>query len=364
MSRIRIKDLELSSAQSILATDGDGEAFYLAGSPGDVSILIYNVNAPMFLDLNLFASNGLSFSPSLTRFELGGLLVKHTAIDCDGYNFSLLDANDILFTANKFTATLSNQFNLSAITAVITTSTSISLTAPAYYLYPFTSATADTGFAGKVFFTDVNSKLKYGTITTQNVAESGNLYFTDTRARNAISEGFGIDYDSFTGVISLDTTYLETNYILNQDSVVQSATFNINGDVKAGSFKSMSNTSTFSPNSLTTAERDAVVDVNNGDIIFNSSVNSLQTYVSGNWENLSTVSGTFTDEDSFVVGDRDGINMDFALSYNFVIDSTKVYLNGVRLQREIDYSETGSNIITLNYPPIPTDVLVVDYIKE
>ena len=33
---------------------------------------------------------------------------------------------------------------------------------------------------------------------------SNNLYYLDSRARNAISAGLGVNYDSSTGVISLD----------------------------------------------------------------------------------------------------------------------------------------------------------------
>lgn len=39
-----------------------------------------------------------------------------------------------------------------------------------------------------------------------------NLYYTDARSRAALSEGTGIDYNSTTGVISADTTYLNSNY--------------------------------------------------------------------------------------------------------------------------------------------------------
>lgn len=40
------------------------------------------------------------------------------------------------------------------------------------------------------------------TITTTNVPEGGNLYFTDARSRGAVSAGAGINYNSSTGVVS------------------------------------------------------------------------------------------------------------------------------------------------------------------
>ena len=45
--------------------------------------------------------------------------------------------------------------------------------------------------------------------TTANLSENTNLYYTDSRARNALSGGTGISYDSSTGAISLtDTGYV------------------------------------------------------------------------------------------------------------------------------------------------------------
>lgn len=44
-------------------------------------------------------------------------------------------------------------------------------------------------------------------LNSDNVTEgSTNLFFTDARARNALSGGTGIDYDASTGSIALDTT--------------------------------------------------------------------------------------------------------------------------------------------------------------
>lgn len=60
----------------------------------------------------------------------------------------------------------------------------------------------------------VSAKILDGTISLQDLAfslnsdtvtESSNLYFTTERARNAITAGVGVDYDSITGAVSLDT---------------------------------------------------------------------------------------------------------------------------------------------------------------
>ena len=50
--------------------------------------------------------------------------------------------------------------------------------------------------------TSVNGETGAVTIDTGDVAENGNLYFTNARARSAISAGSGISYNSSTGAIS------------------------------------------------------------------------------------------------------------------------------------------------------------------
>jgi hypothetical protein len=50
--------------------------------------------------------------------------------------------------------------------------------------------------------TSVNGLTGAVVLTTTNVAEGTNLYYTDARARAAISAGTGISYDNLTGVVS------------------------------------------------------------------------------------------------------------------------------------------------------------------
>ena len=57
-------------------------------------------------------------------------------------------------------------------------------------------------------------------------------------------------------------------------------------------------------------------------------------------------------------GDLDGSNVTFTTSQEFREETTAVYLNGLR---ETAYSETGSDEITLDDPPLPGDVLSIDY---
>lgn len=65
-------------------------------------------------------------------------------------------------------------------------------------------------------------------------------------------------------------------------------------------------------------------------------------------------------------GDIDGINVIFITSNNYVTESLKVTLNGLRLSRGIgsDYIESTPDTFTMNYTPLPGDTLEVDYQKS
>jgi len=58
--------------------------------------------------------------------------------------------------------------------------------------------------------TSVNGNTGVVTLTTTDISEGDNEYYTDARARGAISDGTGITYNSGTGEIALtDTTTIE-----------------------------------------------------------------------------------------------------------------------------------------------------------
>jgi hypothetical protein len=61
------------------------------------------------------------------------------------------------------------------------------------------------------------------TINTSNVTEGTNLYFTTARARSSLSQGYGIVYNTSTGVIDADTTALFNAFnILSWDNTYDS----------------------------------------------------------------------------------------------------------------------------------------------
>jgi hypothetical protein len=85
----------------------------------------------------------------------------------------------------------------------------------------------------------------------------------------------------------------------------------------------------------------------------------------GTWKTVSAgIDKVFIiDYDYNIIGARDGINTNYSTSSNFVTGTTRVYLNGVRLTRGVgyDYVEVSNNQITLDYSPVPSDRLIIEY---
>ena len=62
----------------------------------------------------------------------------------------------------------------------------------------------------------------------------------------------------------------------------------------------------------------------------------------------------------------DGIIVEFTVANDFVLDSMKVYLNGLRQQKGSgkDYIEVGPNKIQFSTAPEVGDIVLVDYVKN
>jgi hypothetical protein len=93
----------------------------------------------------------------------------------------------------------------------------------------YNSATGVITVTGGV--TSVNTKTGAVTLKTVDIAEDTNLYYTDARTRSAVSAGTGIIYNNLTGVISVDTDVISTKaYVdgqiahvsLNVDNLIDS----------------------------------------------------------------------------------------------------------------------------------------------
>jgi hypothetical protein len=93
--------------------------------------------------------------------------------------------------------------------------------------------------------TSVNGFTGDATLTTTNIAEGTNQYFTTARARNSISAGTGISYDSATGVI----TNTGSSFTAGTGVTIAGGVISIGQDVATTAntvFNSTQNTSTVS----------------------------------------------------------------------------------------------------------------------
>lgn len=79
--------------------------------------------------------------------------------------------------------------------------------------------------------------------------------------------------------------------------------------------------------------------------------------------NVIAVSADITDYDYDILGNRDSSNKVFSLRYAFLSNSTKVFLNGIRLTPgvEYDYIEVQPNKIEFSTAPFDKDFITVDY---
>lgn len=95
----------------------------------------------------------------------------------------------------------------------------------------------------------------------------------------------------------------------------------------------------------------------------NFSSGILKVDLNGNVFSDATQVVDITDYNYDVVGLRNGVNKVFKLRYDYVENSTKVFLNGVRLTlgTGYDYDEVSPDEIELAFPLLNDDLIVVDY---
>lgn len=63
-------------------------------------------------------------------------------------------------------------------------------------------------------------------------------------------------------------------------------------------------------------------------------------------------------------GARNGSNTTFTTAQNFVTASTSVFLNGMREQVGVDYTESGNDEIIFASAPMSTDLVLIDYLTS
>lgn len=119
----------------------------------------------------------------------------------------------------------------------------------------------------------LNGYKVFAPINTDSVPEAiTNKYYTDARARLAMSASIGVLYNSATGVHGLDTVYTKANYLVNQTAAAQNASGWINGSWRIGG--------TFTTGSLS-ADPAGI----NGMSYYNTTSGQYREYRQGAWYN-------------------------------------------------------------------------------
>lgn len=63
-------------------------------------------------------------------------------------------------------------------------------------------------------------------------------------------------------------------------------------------------------------------------------------------------------------GTKDGVNAIFTTANAFYLGTTEVYVNGLREQLGMGYTETAPNVLVLSFVPSPDDDIVVSYVRS
>jgi|688.fasta_scaffold459617_2 hypothetical protein len=102
----------------------------------------------------------------------------------------------------------------------------------------------------------------------------------------------------------------------------------------------------------------------NGSVAFpNIAGGVLKVDANGNVFSDATQTIDITDYNYDIIGARDGANKLFKLRFSYIENTTKVFLNGVRLTLGLnyDYDETLPDAIFFNVAPVSADLITVDY---
>ena len=250
---------------------------------------------------------------------------------------------------------------------------------------------------------------------TGDLAEGSNLYYTDGRARAAISiadtNSMDLTYNSTTGQLSADAKVDDSSIEIDASNGLQVKALGITNAMLAGSIAStkIAELNNFDTDGLSEGSSNlyytdararasvSVADTNSMDMSYNSSTgqfsadakvddssieidasNGLQVKALGVTNAMlagSIADGKLAENylkvSEFVwneapTGSKDGSNRDFALASNPEASKHMVYLNGLLQEEGQDYSLSGSNVVQFALDSIPQsgDKVIVSYLKD
>jgi hypothetical protein len=172
------------------------------------------------------ASSGITYNSGTGAITLGGTLGSNTTIGGGTHTLTFNNLTGFSLVVNG-TATLSTtQTTLASDTVAIATDvfdvvsttsgiqgTTLTLGATGNTFLKIDSYGSKTVNQALVLKNTTTGLAGWKALDTGDVSEGSNLYFTNARARAVISAGTGISYNSTSGVVSINTSYLDTLYI-------------------------------------------------------------------------------------------------------------------------------------------------------
>lgn len=134
------------------------------------------------------------------------------------------------------------------------------------------------------------------TVSSTDVVPEGttNLYYTDSRVRNAISAGTGISYNSSTGEISATGVSLNagTGVIINGNTISIGQSVATNASVEFNSIiGSVENIRQSSVAPTTKSNSEALI---KGSMYYNTTNNNLQVYNGSGWDTMNNIITSLT----------------------------------------------------------------------
>jgi hypothetical protein len=170
-------------------------------SVADNDLLQYNTTTSRWENIAGTTTN-IAEGTNLYYTDVRARAAISETIDGVSYNnttgvFSL-DANRVIVTTTQ-TNQWDTAYNDRIVSAAVTGTTSKTLTLTQGDAGTITATWSDYDTAP---VTSVNGFTGAVVLTTTNIAEGTNLYYTDARARAAVSAGVGISYNNGTGVIT------------------------------------------------------------------------------------------------------------------------------------------------------------------
>jgi len=374
----------ISSNTSIISgADDNADVLYL-GSPDAVSVYVNGILLTPVADYTAYASN-ITFSsnvlPGSTVFIQEGLArlsnvinsgstLKYsytatnnqtvfTGTDDTGKTLSLTDPANVHVFLNGILLTAGNDYVAAAANIVLTVGAPIdsTITIIDNMVTVLTNAV-----------TSVNDLTGTVTLTTANIAESGNLYFTNTRARQAISVTGSGSYDNATGIITItggvqSVNESNGNVVLTTANIAESGNLYFTNTrarqsisvAGAGSYDNATGVITItggvtSVNDQTGAVVLTTSNIAQGSNLYYSNV-LVQSYFDAERPNIFSASLALTryqytasnNQTIFTGPDNFGQSL-----YMLRPDRCLVYLNGILLALNDDYSAYNTNV-TLSY---------------